>query len=591
MTTDADRKDFKEPEKQCIACATTWPWALRAAAYHDLAEGRSQPLQRRAGRTALGRFLLNPRGLLWSEVRADDIVMVDGDGRALAGRHAPSSRTAMFIHAATSIACAPRPASCTTHMPYATALTLTAERGLDTALSQNAMRFHGRVAVDAHYNGLALDASEGERIARAMAGADAAFLGNHGVVMCGERTAHAYDDLYYLERACMVQVLAQSGPVGRSFPSMPRSPNACATRTLGERLQSELFFEALRRAASLVARDTETTSTAMNQPVITFDDGAAYEGYMGVWSRLAGTEFLRWLAPQAGGRWLDVGCGNGAFTELLLAGAAAAHVEGIDPSPEQLAFARQRLAGQPVRFQVGDAVALPFDDGAFDAAVMALVIFFVLDPARGVAEMARVVKPGGSVSAYAWDMLGGGFPYAAVREEMSALGAPMLAAPSPGSVGHRRAARALDLRRLLVDIETTRDPRYGAASMTSRRSGAPRRPGRGWRRGSPRWPRAMSRASSNACVRACCPDADGRITYGAMANAVKGRGPRVESSGVPQSRNDRRPGADRHRCRRLRRLASSAKLPPSRIVTLREALGHDAAARPASCCRWCRWRG
>jgi ribulose-5-phosphate 4-epimerase/fuculose-1-phosphate aldolase len=83
-------------------------------------------------------------------------------------------------------------------MPYATALTLTANRGLDTTLSQNAMRFHGRVAVDARYNGLALDASEGERIAAAMGGAGVAFLGNHGRVACGERMAWAYDDLYDL---------------------------------------------------------------------------------------------------------------------------------------------------------------------------------------------------------------------------------------------------------------------------------------------------------------------------------------------------------------------------------------------------------
>ena len=96
-------------------------------------------------------------------------------------------------------------------MPYATALTLTADRALDTALSQNAMRFHGRVAVDAHYNGLALDAGRGRaHRARACGRADVAFLGNHGVVVCGARIDHAYDDLYYLERACMAQVLAQS---------------------------------------------------------------------------------------------------------------------------------------------------------------------------------------------------------------------------------------------------------------------------------------------------------------------------------------------------------------------------------------------
>ena len=151
----------------------------------------------------------------------------------------------MFIHAAIHRLCA---TACVlhTHMPYATALTLTADRCLDTALSQNAMRFHGRVAVDAHYNGLALDASEGERIAKAMGGADVVFLGNHGVVVCGARMAHAYDDLYYLERACMAQVIAQS--TGRPLaPVDPAIVERVRDQTLGERMQSELFFKALRR--------------------------------------------------------------------------------------------------------------------------------------------------------------------------------------------------------------------------------------------------------------------------------------------------------------------------------------------------------
>jgi ribulose-5-phosphate 4-epimerase/fuculose-1-phosphate aldolase len=217
--------------------------ALRAAAHHGLAEGVcnhfSVELPDRSG-----RFLLNPRGLLWQEVQADDIVVVDGEGRKLAGRHAVEP-TAMFIHAAVH-RIAGHACVLHTHMPYATALTLTADRALDTTLSQNAMRFHDRIAVDAAYNGLALDASEGERIARAMAGRDVAFLGNHGVVVCGARIDHAYDDLYYLERACMHQVLAQS--TGRPLAPVP-APLArqVGEQTRGERLQSELFFEALRR--------------------------------------------------------------------------------------------------------------------------------------------------------------------------------------------------------------------------------------------------------------------------------------------------------------------------------------------------------
>ncbi|MDH5340566.1 MAG: aldolase [Rubrivivax sp.] len=217
--------------------------ALRAASHHGLAEGVcnhfSIELPDRSG-----RFLLNPRGLLWSEVGTDDIVMVDAQGHPLAGRHAVEP-TAMFIHAALHRLCGQ---ACVlhTHMPYATALALTVDRALDTALSQNAMRFHGRVAVDANYNGLALDPAEGERIARAMQGADVGFLGNHGVVVCGERIDHAYDDLYYLERACMAQVLARS--TGRALaPAADTLARRVRDQTLGERSQSELFFEALRR--------------------------------------------------------------------------------------------------------------------------------------------------------------------------------------------------------------------------------------------------------------------------------------------------------------------------------------------------------
>jgi ubiquinone/menaquinone biosynthesis C-methylase UbiE len=126
---------------------------------------------------------------------------------------------------------------------------------------------------------------------------------------------------------------------------------------------------------------------------IRFDDGASYERMMGVWSRLAGAIFLDWLAPPIGLRWIDVGCGNGAFTELLIERCAPADVQGIDPSEGQLAFARTRPAARPAEFRQGDAMALPFPADSFDAAVMALVLVFVPDPAKGVEEMVRVVNP------------------------------------------------------------------------------------------------------------------------------------------------------------------------------------------------------
>ena len=241
MTTTLDRHDFDT--KAVLRLREDLALALRAAAHHGLAAGVCNHFSvELPGGT--GRFLLNPRGLLWREVQGGDIVMIDARGNKLAGDHEVEP-TAMFIHAAIHRLCA-KACVLHTHMPYATALTLTADRCLDTTMSQNAMRFHGRIAVDASYNGLALDASEGERIARAMDTADVAFLGNHGVVVCGDRLDYAYDDLYYLERACMAQVLAQSAgrplvPVDAAIAARVRD------QTLGERQQSELFFEALRR--------------------------------------------------------------------------------------------------------------------------------------------------------------------------------------------------------------------------------------------------------------------------------------------------------------------------------------------------------
>src|SRR5215831_11966267 len=114
---------------------------------------------------------------------------------------------------------------------------------------------------------------------------------------------------------------------------------------------------------------------------IRFEDGAAYERTMGVWSHIAGEIFLDWLAPRSGLRWIDIGCGSGAFTELIVERCTPAEVEGIDPSEGQLACARMRPAARVVQFRQGDAMALPFSDRRFDAAVMALVIFFVPDPA------------------------------------------------------------------------------------------------------------------------------------------------------------------------------------------------------------------
>src|SRR5262245_33636669 len=179
----------------------------------------------------------------------------------------------------------------------------------------------------------------------------------------------------------------------------------------------------------------------MVEQAIQFNDGAAYEQMMGIWSRSAGQIFLDWLAPPSGLRWIDVGCGNGAFTELLVERCAPSEVQGIDPSEGQLAYARTRPAARVAEFRQGDAMALPFPADRFDAAVMALVLVFVPDPARGVAEMVRVVRPGGIVTAYMWGMEAG-FPLRFILEEMRAMG---LTPPRPPQMEVSRMAAMRDL--------------------------------------------------------------------------------------------------------------------------------------------------
>jgi ubiquinone/menaquinone biosynthesis C-methylase UbiE len=152
-----------------------------------------------------------------------------------------------------------------------------------------------------------------------------------------------------------------------------------------------------------------------------FTDGQAYERLMGRWSRAAGEIFLDWLSLPKGLKWLDVGCGTGAFTELIIERASPLHVSAIDPAEDQIAYARTRPATAAVNFRVGDSQSLHFADHEFDVAAMALVIIFVPDPVKAVAEMKRVVKSGGIVATYMWDMLGGGFTQQPIRDALKAM--------------------------------------------------------------------------------------------------------------------------------------------------------------------------
>ena len=180
--------------------------AFRLAVRMDLHEGVCNHLSAMLpdGKT----FLLNRYGLHWSEVSASNLLALDADGRVLEGE-GEFEKTAFYIHSRIHLRNPHAACVLHTHMPNATALTLL-EGGRLEMVEQNALRFHDDIAYDDIYNGLVVDNAEGDRLARALGGKRVMFLANHGVIVVGPSVAEAFDALYYLERACRLQVLARS---------------------------------------------------------------------------------------------------------------------------------------------------------------------------------------------------------------------------------------------------------------------------------------------------------------------------------------------------------------------------------------------
>jgi ribulose-5-phosphate 4-epimerase/fuculose-1-phosphate aldolase len=217
--------------------------ALRAAARHGLNEGVCNHFSMIVpGRPDL--FLVNPQGLHWSEITPSDIVMADGDGKIIEGKY-PVEPTAFYIHARIHAGNPKAQVVLHTHMPYATALT-SIQGGRIEMCTQNALRYWDRIAYDENYAGVALSNDEGERMCRAMGDKEILFLRNHGIIVSGATVAQAYDDLYYLERAAMVQVLAMQ--TGRPLHNVSDEMAAHTNRQMaGEAQQSFLHFESLKR--------------------------------------------------------------------------------------------------------------------------------------------------------------------------------------------------------------------------------------------------------------------------------------------------------------------------------------------------------
>jgi SAM-dependent methyltransferase len=256
----------------------------------------------------------------------------------------------------------------------------------------------------------------------------------------------------------------------------------------------------------------------------TFDDGAAYERFMGRWSRAAGAVFLDWVAPPSDARWLDVGCGTGVFTELVLDRCAPTTVVAIDPSAAQIKLARSKQVAQRADFRVADAQALPFPDGAFDVVASALVINFIPDPARALAEMRRVARPGGVLAGYVWDFAGSRSPGSVLRRAMRRAGTdgPAVSGTETSRLDAIRAlfaqaglqeiaGRTIDVTVSFPDFEDFWQSQTLGSNPTSKVIAT-----------LPESDRAQLIAAARAELRA---GPDGTFAYSARANAIKARVP------------------------------------------------------------------
>lgn len=252
-----------------------------------------------------------------------------------------------------------------------------------------------------------------------------------------------------------------------------------------------------------------------------FTEGAAYERFMGPWTRAVGAVFLDWLAIPPGKSWLDAGCGTGMFTELILEKAAPGKVVAIDPAPAQIFHAREKPVAARADFQVADAADLPFDDAGFDVVASALVFNFIPEREKAIAEMRRVTRPGGCVAGFVWDFCGA---LAATRHvtnvlrEMEAKVAPMPGVKSTrlealGPLFDQTGLAGVELR--AIEVELTY-PDFDAYWRRFIENPTP----------ASLFVRQLSPANQGIFrekVGTSLPAApDGTVTFAARANAVKG---------------------------------------------------------------------
>jgi ubiquinone/menaquinone biosynthesis C-methylase UbiE len=262
----------------------------------------------------------------------------------------------------------------------------------------------------------------------------------------------------------------------------------------------------------------------MTETCALFADGEHYERVMGRWSRLVGESFLDWIDVPAGLRWADVGCGNGAFTEMILSRCAPASVAAFDPAPAQIAYARKQPSAQQADYQIAHAEALPLADDSVDVAVMALAISFIGDPAKAVTEMARVTRPGGTIATYMWDLQGPGVPTRHVFIAAKSLGITPQGPPTPAAslqevmrhLWQAAGLQSIETRTIGIPIRHASFDAYWAThSLPVGPAG--------------RLMQTLSPAAQEQLrtrLREILPTAaDGSVAFESVANAVKGRAP------------------------------------------------------------------
>ncbi len=255
-----------------------------------------------------------------------------------------------------------------------------------------------------------------------------------------------------------------------------------------------------------------------------FVDSVGYERLMGRWSRAVGSVFLEWVAPPVDVHWLEIGCGTGIFTELILDTCSPASVTALDPAEAQINHARRQPVAQRAIFNVADAQALSFPDATFDIVASALVINFIPDRLKALSEMRRVARAGGIVAGYVWDFAGEFSPSGPFRRGLRQCGVEVSELPGAKDstldaltsrfeqAGFEYiVAQAIEVAVSYTDFDDFWQAQTTSYSPTTKVIAAMT---------------VSDRERLKAALRAGLPiDADGRIEYSACANAIKGRAP------------------------------------------------------------------